>query len=126
LIIVKTGDQPLPGLTDTSVPRRLGPKRANKIRKLFNLTKEDDVRKHVIGRVIPAKKEGKKPTVKRPKIQRLVTPTVLQRKRSRISHKIARLEASRQAAKEYAELVSQRKKERTDKKKEQRRSSVSA
>ena len=29
----------------------------------------------------PAKKEGKKPTIKAPKIQRLVTPVVLQRKR---------------------------------------------
>merc|ERR1712032_601279 len=27
------------GLTDDTVPRRLGPKRANKIRKLFNLSK---------------------------------------------------------------------------------------
>lgn len=125
LIIVKTGDQQLAGLTDTSVPRRLGPKRANKIRKLFNLSKDDDVRKHVIGRVIPAKKEGKKPTIKRPKIQRLVTPVVLQRKRARISHKISRLEASRQATKEYAELLSLRKKEKIEKKKE-RRASVSA
>src|ERR1700722_17113088 len=53
VIIVKTGEQQLPGLTDTTVPRRLGPKRASKIRKLFNLTKEDDVRKFVIRREIP-------------------------------------------------------------------------
>lgn len=125
LIIVKTGEQPLAGLTDTSVPRRLGPKRASKIRKLFNLSKEDDVRKHVIGRVIPAKKEGKKPTIKRPKIQRLVTPLRLQRKRSLMAHKVARLQASRQAAKEYSELVALRKRERQEKK-EARRSSVSA
>ena len=120
LVIVKTGDQDLPGLTDTSVPRRLGPKRANKIRKLFNLSKEDDVRKHVIGRVIPAKKEGKKPTVKRPKIQRLVTPVVLQRKRARLAHKVARLVASREAAKEYSELIALRTKEKAEKKKERR------
>lgn len=44
--------QDLPGLTDVTVPRRLGPKRASKIRKLFNLTKEDDVRKYVIRRTI--------------------------------------------------------------------------
>jgi small subunit ribosomal protein S6e len=125
MIIVKTGEQQLPGLTDTSVPRRLGPKRASKIRKLFNLSKDDDVRKHVIGRVIPAKKDGKKPTIKRPKIQRLVTPVTLQRKRALKAHKLARLEASREAAKAYSELVALRKKEAVEKKKE-RRASVSA
>ena len=31
--------QHVTGLTDSQVPRRLGPKRANKIRKLFNLSK---------------------------------------------------------------------------------------
>ncbi|EJD76601.1 40S ribosomal protein S6, variant 3 [Loa loa] len=58
LIIVKKGEQEIPGLTDTTVPRRLGPKRASKIRKLFNLTKNDDVRKYVIRRKLP-EKEGK-------------------------------------------------------------------
>lgn len=37
----------LPGLTDEEKPRLRGPKRASKIRKLFNLTKDDDVRKYV-------------------------------------------------------------------------------
>lgn len=44
---VVSGDNDLPGLTDTEKPRMRGPKRATKIRKLFNLTKEDDVRKYV-------------------------------------------------------------------------------
>lgn len=47
LVIVKKGDNDLPGLTDTEKPRMRGPKRASKIRKLFNLSKEDDVRKYV-------------------------------------------------------------------------------
>ena len=34
-------------MTDTEKPRMRGPKRASKIRKLFNLSKEDDVRKYV-------------------------------------------------------------------------------
>jgi hypothetical protein len=34
------------------VPRRLAPKRANKIRKLFNLQKADDVRKFVVRREV--------------------------------------------------------------------------
>ena len=47
LVIVKKGESDLPGLTDVEKPRMRGPKRASKIRKLFNLSKEDDVRKYV-------------------------------------------------------------------------------
>ena len=32
MAIVKKGDQEIPGLTDNTIPRRLGPKRASKIR----------------------------------------------------------------------------------------------
>lgn len=39
LVVTKKGEQDIPGLTDAPVPRRLGPKRANNIRKLFNLGK---------------------------------------------------------------------------------------
>jgi small subunit ribosomal protein S6e len=35
LVVVKQGEQEIAGLTDTVVPKRLGPKRANKIRKMF-------------------------------------------------------------------------------------------
>ena len=115
MVIVKTGETPIPGLTDTTVPRRLGPKRASKIRKLFNLSKEDDVRKYVIRREIPNKKADKKAISKAPKIQRLVTPVVLQRKRARLAHKIAKAQASKQAAAEYAELLALRSKESKDK-----------
>merc|ERR1711974_354486 len=81
--IVKTGETEIPGLTTDPVPRRLDPKRASHLRKLFNLGKQDDVRQYVIKRPLPVKegKEVKKPTAKAPKIQRLVTPTMLQRKR---------------------------------------------
>lgn len=77
LIVIRKGEQEIPGLTDITVPRRLGPKRASHIRKLFNLTKEDDVRKYVIKRPL-ALKEGKKQRFQAPRIQRLVTPVVLQ------------------------------------------------
>src|SRR5882672_7358725 len=50
LVVVKKGDNEIAGLTDSVIPRRLGPKRANKIRALFNLSKTDDVRKFVIAR----------------------------------------------------------------------------
>merc|ERR1711970_1685309 len=83
---MKQGDSEIPGLTDSTVPRRLGPKRASKIRKLFNLTKADDVRQFVIKRPLTGK-EGKKPKTKAPKIQRLITPVVLQRKRNKLALK---------------------------------------
>lgn len=42
MILLKKGEKEIPGLTDTKVQVRLGPKRANKIRKLFNLPKHSD------------------------------------------------------------------------------------
>lgn len=65
--IVKQGANELPGLTDVVLPKRLGPKRATKIRKFFNLSKEDDVTKFVVRREV-TKKNGKT-TTKAPKIQ---------------------------------------------------------
>merc|ERR1712070_652216 len=75
LTVVKKGDAEVAGLTDEAAARRLGPKRASKIRKLFGLTKDDDVTKYVVRR----EREGKTP--KAPKIQRLITPQHMQRKR---------------------------------------------
>jgi small subunit ribosomal protein S6e len=112
LSIVKTGENDIEGLTDTSRPRRLGPKRANNIRKLFNLSKDDDVRKYVIRRTI--EKEGKKPTTKAPKIQRLVTPHRRQRKRAIKASKIAKSQATREQAAEYAQLLAKLHKEKTE------------
>ena len=43
LSIVKQGEEELAGVTDTVNPKRLGPKRATKIRRFFNLGKDDDV-----------------------------------------------------------------------------------
>merc|ERR1740122_564012 len=79
LTLVKKGDDELEGLTDEAKPRRLGPKRASNIRKLFNLEKKDDVRNFVVRRTI--EKDGKKSRTKAPKIQRLITSRMLQRKR---------------------------------------------
>jgi len=84
MIIIQEGEEKLDGLTNKTVPRRLGPKRASKIRKLFGLSKEDDVRKFVIRRQL-AEREGFKARTKAPKIQRLVTPVTLQRRRAKIS-----------------------------------------
>jgi len=118
LVIVKKGEGELPGLTDKSIPRRLGPKRASKIRKLFNLSKEDDVRKYVIRREIPEHegKDGKKikKRTKAPRIQRLVTPVVLQRKRHRIALKRRVKDKAKKEAADYAKLLAKRSREKRE------------
>jgi len=113
LVIVKKGDGEIPGLTDAVKPRRLGPKRASRIRKLFNLDPEDDVKKYVIRRQI--QKGEKKPYFKAPRIQRLVTPQRLQRKRHFVAVRRERYEASKKAAQEYNDLLNKRFKEAKDK-----------
>ncbi|XP_048732660.1 40S ribosomal protein S6 [Ostrea edulis] len=115
MVIVKKGEKDIPGLTDTTIPRRLGPKRASKIRKLFNLSKEDDVRQYVVRRPLP-QKEGKKAKTKAPKIQRLVTPLVLQRKRHRLALKKKKHAKRREDAAEYAKILAQRLKEAKERK----------
>ncbi|KAL7292124.1 40S ribosomal protein S6-like [Trichogramma pretiosum] len=124
LVIVKKGEKELPGLTDNNIPRRLGPKRASKIRKLFNLTKQDDVRRFVVKR--PVQKEGKKEKLKAPKIQRLITPVTLQRKRHRVALKKRRCLARKEQAAEYAKLLAQRHKEAKAKRQEEQRRKRSA
>merc|ERR1719399_320963 len=109
LVIVRKGEQELPGLTDEVKPRRLAPKRATRIRKLFNLGKSDDVRKYVVRREF--KSEGGKTYKKAGKIQRLITPQRLQRKRAAKAIKKARGAAARDEAARYEQLKAQRNKE---------------
>ncbi|KAK2683561.1 hypothetical protein RAB80_001507 [Fusarium oxysporum f. sp. vasinfectum] len=90
LSIVKQGDADIPGLTDVVHPKRLGPKRATKIRKFFGLTKDDDVRKYVIRR------------------ERLVTPQRLQHKRHRAALKRRQAEKVKDEANEYAQVLAKR------------------
>ncbi|KAK2071941.1 hypothetical protein P8C59_006325 [Phyllachora maydis] len=108
LSIVKQGEQEIPGLTDTVHPKRLGPKRATKIRRFFGLSKDDDVRKFVIRREVQPKGEGKKPYTKAPRIQRLVTPQRLQHRRHRIALKRRQTEKVKEEANEYAQLLAKR------------------
>ncbi len=114
LIVVKKGDKDIEGLTDTSRPRRHVPKRANNIRKLMNLTKQDDVRKFVIRRDVTSK--NGKVTSKAPKIQRLITPERIQRKLREKKEKVRRYTATKKAAEEYNALIQLRKKQASEKK----------
>lgn len=96
LKITKIGAQPIPGLTELSdaLPRRLGPKTANNILKEFGLTEiynkkkqnaeERKTLRFMITRFAnkrEVKTKNGKVYVKRPKIQRLITPLRLRRKR---------------------------------------------
>ena len=117
LVIMKKGEKDIPGLTDTTVPRRLGPQRASRIRKLLNLSKADDVRQYVVRK--PLNKDGKKPRTKAPKIQRLMTPGVLQHKRPHTALKKQRTEKNKEEAAEYAKLLAKRMKEAKEKRQEQ-------
>ena len=112
LVIVKKGEAELPGITDKYVPRRLGPKRASKIRKLFNLSKDDDVRKYANTyrkEIKPRTKDGK--TIKRFKtvrVQRLVTPRRIQHKRQEHAKRAAQVVKTRKEASDYAKLLKKR------------------
>merc|ERR1719408_302921 len=110
LTLVKKGEEDIPGLTDEQRPRRLGPKRASNIRKLFNLEKKDDVRKFVVRRVV---KEGKKKT-KAPKIQRLVTSAMLQRKRFFKSQVRAKMVLGKKMKQEYQKRLAEYRQEQKE------------
>merc|ERR1719473_2350759 len=99
-----------------NVARRLGPKRANKIRRLFglpkhsdNLLKKDqkkvevdkfDVNRYVIKR--PTKEVGDKKYYKAPKIQRLITAERIRRKRL---YRAGRVERAKVGQKAYADYI---------------------
>ena len=93
--VTKVGTKPIPGLTEEGpLPNRLGPKRANNILKEFGLlevynkkktnTEERKTLRFMITKFAPKRqvttKNGKVYT-KRPKVQRLITPDRLRRKR---------------------------------------------
>merc|ERR1711976_183908 len=95
LVIVRKGAEDIPVLTDDSKPRRLGPKRAANIRKLFNLEKKDDVKQFVVRREAGKKKKA-------PKNQRLVTRPMLQRKRTFRSQTRTRMVLAKKLKADYS------------------------
>merc|ERR1719402_1087182 len=63
-------------------------------------------------------KEGKEAKTKAPKIQRLITPQVIQRKRHRAALKVRRMEKARAEEAEHKKLLAKRAKEQKDKRAE--------
>merc|ERR1712187_60285 len=106
----------IPGLTDKEVPSLRSPKKASKIRKLFKLTKEEDVVAYskTLGHEIPKKSRTgiKKKSVR---VQRLITPNRLQRKKARVNAKNKHLNISRAKAADYQQLLALRVKRQKNK-----------
>ena len=114
LKIVKKGDAEIDGVTTDVKPRRLGPKRASYIRKVFALRKTDDVRKCVVRREDDVRKyvvrrevkKGDKTFYKSPKIQRLITEKRLRRKRLTKRAKVDGFKKSKELRAKYDKVLS--------------------
>jgi small subunit ribosomal protein S6e len=111
LSVAKAGEQTIAGLNDEKKPRRLGPKRATRIRRLFALEKKDDVRRFALLYTRKIEKGGKI-RYKTPKIQRLVTDVRLRRKRLYKAEKKQRWERTKKATAEYVKLLQTLRKKR--------------
>ena len=128
LILVKKGEKEVEGLTDVKVPVRLGPKRANKIRKLFNLPRHSDfrrqqnhdkikvhnidVQKAVVRRV--TKEIGDKKYYKAPRITRLLTTKRIRRKRVRRANNIKTIKANQAAHQQFDKLLAEKKRKQQE------------
>ena len=120
LKVIQKGEKDIAGLTEEkdAQPKRLGPKRATKILKEFGLLadyndkkKNPEERKnlrYMITRFAPKRevttKNGKK-YIKRAKIQRLITPDRLRRKRVLKNLKKEKREQTEKEMKAYHELL---------------------
>lgn len=113
--IVKKGEQEIPGLTDATMNRRLGPKRANNIRKLFGIEKQEGkdqaitnalIKKNVPRRTFKSKKNPDAPLrQKAPKIQRLITDVRLRRKRIHKEEVVRRWKKTQEQRAEYSKMM---------------------
>ncbi|KAB0369531.1 hypothetical protein FD755_018524 [Muntiacus reevesi] len=107
LVIVKKQGKDIPGLTDTTVPRAWVPRElAESANFSISLKKMMST-------------NGKKPRTKAPKIQRLVTPRVLQHEHWRIALKKQRTKKNKEEAAEYAKVLAKRMKKAKEKRQEQ-------
>jgi len=107
--IVKKGEKEFEGVTNDVKPKRLGPKRVSKLRKLLNIPRSKEahilVRKAAIRRTWNA--PNGKERVKAPKIQRLVTEQRLRRKRIHKKEKVGQWKTTQKAHTEYNKFVSE-------------------
>jgi small subunit ribosomal protein S6e len=115
LTLIKKGDKEIPGLTDDTKARRLGPKRSTGIRKLYGIEKVEGektlsssvalIKKHAIRRTFKSKKNANAaPRHKAPRVQRLVTDVRLRRKRIQKEDKIKRWKRTLALTEEYKKV----------------------
>merc|ERR1711998_104664 len=109
LRVLEKGDGEIEGLTDAERPRRLGPKRAQHIRKAF-VRKTDDVRKYVVRR--EQKQKDGKTFYKAPNIQRLITEKRVRRKVLNKRSRVDAWKANKEAHVAYEKLLSKYLKEK--------------
>ncbi len=119
LILIKKGEKELKGLTDTKANLRLGPKRANKIRKMFNIPRHSnnigvaepkkitvnniDVCRVVVRR-LAREKDGKK-FYKAPKITRLMTAERIRRKKNKKLSKLRNVQRNQEKMKIFKKML---------------------
>ena len=132
LKIIKKGPKPIEGLTEEkdAKPKRLGPKRATRILKAFGMTEiyktkradknERKTLSALITQFAPKRsvttKNGKT-YVKRPKIQRLITPDRLRRKRLLKKFHEQRREKAKKDKEAYAQVIKKLKEKKEKKEK---------
>jgi len=107
LVIIVKGPKDIVGLTDVVVPKLRGPKRASKIRKLFNLDKKKDrVENYVMRLTKKRKRKGEIVEYTRGvKIQRLTTPKYIHRKRRMLKKKLDRWARAKELKAIYARML---------------------
>jgi len=116
--IVKIGPKPIPGLSEDPLPKRKGPKKANKILKEFGLLEiynkkkqnpeERKTLRYMVTKFAPRREvttANGKTYVKRPKIQRLITPERLRRKRVIKKIKLERRKYAEEQKKNYLDTL---------------------
>jgi len=110
LVIIVKGPKDIVGLTDVVIPKLRGPKRASKIRKLFNLDKEKDRVENYVMRLVKKRKyKGEmKEYTRGVKIQRLTTPKYIQRKRRYMKKKLDRWARAKELQAIYAKMLTSR------------------
>jgi small subunit ribosomal protein S6e len=114
LTLIKKGEKEIPGLTDETKNRRLGPKRASGIRKLYGIEKAEGekttqsscalIKKHAIRRTFKSAKKADVTRHKAPKVQRLVTESRLRRKRIQKEDKVKRWKKTIALTEEYKKV----------------------
>jgi len=107
LVIVVKGPEDIVGLTDVVRPKLRGPKRASKIRKLFNLDKKKDRVENYVMRITKKRKiKGEMREYTRGvKIQRLATPAFIHRKRRRLKKKQDRWDRTKELKAIYTRVM---------------------